>query len=335
MPFTNLRGSFGYKDNVALSRFQPEGSAFFNSELEFFLMRLPKNGTEGTFFFEAEDRRYFSSKSVDHETLVLSQAEIKHELGSGWSIGGALSYNYQDLVTDLSDVQTNAVLQVLGHTLELWPFIRKEFNESTWVELRIKGSANYYAAPVDDYWEPGPRVTFGYALSEKNKLRLTYEYLERIYQNEMQIDSDGFALPGTLLRLHQNIVELRFDRTWDEKKRWRTSSRIGLNRSVDNGSGYWNYWLYSTSQSLTYKTSKWLANVKGRFTYYDYENQQAATNDTSHRSKTGIALTGRGERQLSKSIRLFATCDYERSLSNQIFNEYTATTFSGGLDWEF
>src|SRR5687767_9674012 len=81
----NLRGAFGYKDNVLLSSIRREGSGFWLGGLDFSLIRAGLDGgPQVTLFVSGEDRRYFSSSEVPKEQLVLTQARITKEIFNDW-----------------------------------------------------------------------------------------------------------------------------------------------------------------------------------------------------------------------------------------------------------
>jgi hypothetical protein len=333
--FGDVRGSFGYKDNLALSRSQREASAFFHSDLEFFAARLPDHGFDLQAFFEAEDFRYFSGQQVDHEDSVISQVELKGTLPKGWFIGATLDYVYQDLVTDVSTTDTNTVLQVQGHAFGVRPFVKKELGQKFWVELRLSGARQFYREPLDDYWEPGPRLLFGWNLPKKSRLTLSYEFLDRIYDTRETFDLAGSSISGTHLTFQQHLVDLRFEKSWDEARHWRTTSRLGYGRIIDNGPGFFDYSVHRMNQTIGYYGKDWLMKGTGRLSYYQYDNQTLSTTDLALRRKTMLTLGGRGEKQLTKSLRFFGEFENERSISNQAFDEYQVNTVSAGLEWEF
>src|SRR5262245_24242913 len=91
----NLRGALGYKDNVLLSKAEKEGSAFWQSAFDFTLLRASLDQSPTiTFFVSGEDRRYFSSRSVDKEQLLLSQMKATKPFAGDWTAGIVGQYLY-------------------------------------------------------------------------------------------------------------------------------------------------------------------------------------------------------------------------------------------------
>src|SRR5215207_1822803 len=61
----NLRGGFGYKDNVLLSNIDRQASAFWQTTLDAMLLRADlASGANLTLFLTLEDRRYFEDIEV-------------------------------------------------------------------------------------------------------------------------------------------------------------------------------------------------------------------------------------------------------------------------------
>ena len=122
----DFRTGAGYKDNVLLGHFQKEGSGFWLNGFDVFILRIPADGTQISLFLSADDKRYFSRVSINHEDLALANFEIKRELKGGWNAGFGLQYLYQDQLFDTSISETNRqVIPVVGHAFQVTPFLRK------------------------------------------------------------------------------------------------------------------------------------------------------------------------------------------------------------------
>src|SRR5436190_24345366 len=108
---TNLRGAFGYKDNVLLSKNNPQRSAFWQTGLDFSLLRLGENGSTFSLFFSGDDRRYFSAEDINKEQLFIVQGKGSWEIGQNWEVGLPINYSYIDEVFDAS--ATEQIFQAL------------------------------------------------------------------------------------------------------------------------------------------------------------------------------------------------------------------------------
>ena len=87
----------GYKDNVALAHSSPDSSSFARAALEVFAQRLPLDGTRVQFLLTAEDTRYFSTRTVDHEEFVQAHGEVRRYWENDWQAAFAVEgfYLYQ------------------------------------------------------------------------------------------------------------------------------------------------------------------------------------------------------------------------------------------------
>jgi hypothetical protein len=119
------------------------------------------------------------------------------------------------------------------------------------------------------------------------------------------------------------------------RRRWRTTTRLGAQFNQDNGPGYFDYWLYRASQQVRYVAETWELKAQARLNYYDYLAQPVSSTDPSIRHKTLFIASLRGEKQLSRRLKLFADLEFEQSLSNLDTDQYRVRTASAGLDWQF
>jgi len=92
----NLRGGFGYKDNLALSRTNRAESPLLLSGLDMSLYRLPLDGKQFTLFITGEDTRFLEGREVKSEQYAAALAEFKIDLGPNWNAGTLAQYVYQD-----------------------------------------------------------------------------------------------------------------------------------------------------------------------------------------------------------------------------------------------
>src|SRR5262245_39377530 len=74
-PLVSGRGGLGYKDNVALAHFAPQGSGYFHSGADVVVSRLPLDGNEFSFTATIDDSRFFEPTTVDHETVAFASAQ--------------------------------------------------------------------------------------------------------------------------------------------------------------------------------------------------------------------------------------------------------------------
>jgi hypothetical protein len=332
-----LRGSLGYKDNVLLSHTNAESSALWMSSAEFMVFRLPTHGWQFSFFAEATDIRFFDAPSVDNEQLALAAAQLSKDFGGGWKSTWMLNYLFQNQVYDNSaNYYTNqtAVGVIRGNLVSPRWAVRKTF-ASFWVEGEMDGLRQWLDAPLDSYWQCGPRTATGFDWGNGSEISLAYQYERLNYDHRPQVSTTETVLTNTLLALNTHRIELAFTQVWDRKQRWRTVTVAGCDFTFDNGPGFYDYNCYRISQQVRYRDEKWEIVGQARAGYYHYSEQTVSVTDTSRRSKTMITLAVRAERKLARNLVAQAAYTWDRSLSNLDFDDYQSGMLSGGLAFTF
>ena len=331
-----LRGGFGYKDNVLLSHTNAQGSGFWLSGAEFMVFRLPTHGWHFNFFADATDMRFFNSPSVNNEQVALAVAQVGKDFGSGWKSTLGLNYLFQNQVYDNSTDYTSesTVGLIRGSTLTSRWAVRKTF-ELIWLESEMIGTRQWFDAPLYSYWQFGPRLSTGHGWGQGSELVLSYQYSRLDYDGREQSDTSGMAIPNTALALNTHTIELSLTQVWDSKHHWQTITTAGFEATVDNGSGYYNYDSYGLSQRVRYRDDQWEFTAQARLYYYDYPTQTVSATDPDLRSKTTFTLMLRAECKLTKHLLAQAGYSWDRSISNLDFDDYQASTVTGGLALAF
>jgi hypothetical protein len=141
--------------------------------------------------------------------------------------------------------------------------------------------------------------------------------------------------PGRQLVFYQHEIMSSWRQYWAAGKRWRTTTRLSLQRNDDNGGGYYAFWRPSFTEQLRYQAPSWEIRAEARVSYYMYDHQRVDGEGSPIRHKTYLRLNLRAEKSLFKSFKLFAQYEHERALSNLDLDEYHVNTVSAGIDWEF
>lgn len=333
----NLRTGVGYKDNLLLSDISPEESGFFRTEAEVMLLRLPLDGHEFFFLGYGEDIRYFSGDEVDSEQVAFGLARYLRQLGQNWKVGTSLQYMFQDQVFDASLTETNrSSVQARGHSFRVTPAARLDMKGRTWVELEAIAGRQLFAEPLDDYWEPGARLTGGKQYGHKSEVSLSYEITRRRYDVRVPYTASGIPEEGggDLSYLQQEAA-LRLRHNWDKAKRWQTTSKLSYYHSADNGSGYFDYHRYQVSQQARRQEEKWQVTGQARLSYYDYPVQTVSPDDGSLRYRLSLVMELRGEVKLTKHFKVFGQYENESNWANTSYDQYNVNVVCGGIDFEW
>lgn len=345
-PSFSVRTGGGYKDNVTLASTSPESSPFFRSGLELAVLHPPWKGTEITLFLDAEDTRYFSSRTVDDEQTVFAQGEIKHQWLNDWQAGIAVESSYQNQVVDISvnDLigtvisPTNHAIQVRGESAAARPSVRRDLSGKSWLAFEFPVMRQFFDLPLDDHWEGGPSVTCGVRYGDGSEVTFAYDYLYREYDTAVLRTRAGDPVNQTRT-VDQHEFRWAWKHYWDEDRRWRTTVKVGYRASSDNGSGYYDYNRTLVSAALRWRKHPWEVLAEARYAHYQFPVQTVGSlmlnGDPSKRRRSDWSVRLRVERELMRHLKGFAEYDCEQSISNVSIEEYTVNTISGGLMVEY
>lgn len=331
----NLRAAAGYKDNVMLSRFGAEASPVFMSGADLLVFRVPTGGAELSFMFSGDDTRFVSAQGADKEQTFFALAELKRQCANGWGGGFGLQYFYMDQVLDASTLDYGAgSIQARGHGLVLDPSVRRKLSAADTLELEFPINRFYYAWPLDDYWEGGPKLALKHGYGWRSEIGVSYEVARRPYDNRWQANAAGVLLPDTGLEFLLQRAEAAWRHHWDANRRWRSTAKLGVEINEDNGSGYFDYKRYFVSQQLRFRAGGWELRAQGSLRFYDYALQTVSATDPAKRNKMLVIAGFRAERSLAKKLKLFAEFEHESSLANVTYDAYRVNLVYAGVDWE-
>jgi hypothetical protein len=333
----NVRGGFGYKDNVLLSSVNPQGSAFATEGGDVLFYRLPTGGWQFSGFASFDNVDYIQkSTGVSDEQAAIAMTQVSKDMGDGWRMGLGANYTLQHQVFDVSVTETNQYTntEVLGNSVAGRWFVRKDI-KPYWVDAELSLMREWLAAPLDSFLQTGPRLTIGRSLVRGSDLTLSYQWLWSGFDTREQVTAAGVAEPGTSLRFQSQLAELVWHQVLDEKSHWNSMTRLGLGLNQDNGSGYYDFWQYRLAEQLKYKAKNWEISAVGRVDYYDFTVQTVSATDLALRQKTVFSASLRVDKQLGKSWKVFATYAYDRSLSNLTTDRYQVNTTSVGVEYRF
>jgi hypothetical protein len=331
-----VRASSGYKDNVLLANQNVEASPFLAGGLDLTFIRLPESGWDGMLTVSGDYTHYLTATNVDQEATAVVEGQVKKSFESGWRVGLTADYLYFNQVFDNSVVSTQLVaLPVVGNSFTLRPSVAKPFGDKYRLELEFPATRQIFDQFIDNYWEFGPRLTFGRELPNGCDLAAVYQFTDRLHDTRPARDASGNVENGHGLQFHQSELSFVWRQFWDDNHRWRTITKLGLERNDDNGGGYYDFWRPLASAQMRYRAKTWEVRSEARIAYYHWDSQRIAEPESPIRHKTYVRMNFRGEKNLTRSLKLFAEYEYERAISNLDIDQYTVNTISAGLNWEF
>jgi hypothetical protein len=340
----NLRGAFGYKDNVLLSKIDKQGSAFWQTGLDAMLLRADlESGGNFTLFLTAEDRRYFSDIDVEKEQLLLLQGKYERPINDDWYWSALAQYMYVDQVFDASATeQLLETLPVKSHNYQFAPGIGRNLTSDSKLELKFVAERQQFNQPLDDYWELGPQLTYTKSYGHKSEATASYTYDHRLYDTREEMGLNFEPIGGTSLSYQQHEFEFGVNHSWDENRHWRSRARFLFELNDDSGTGFYDYKRYRISNRIGYYGSDWQATLEGRILHYDYDVQPVQNDSNTPvedlnevRANWEYIIAVHAEKNIWRKLSIFGDLEHEIVDSNYTLEEYTVTTVMGGVDWEF
>jgi len=331
-----VKSGGGYKDNVALSHAAPEAGGFVSAAAEAMVLRQFLEGSQLTFFASGETRFFPSAKTVDDEATAFAVLQGKKLFTDGSQGTLAAQYVFENEVLDVSITETNReAVPVRGHSIGLRPGYHKDLGERLRLSLELPATRQFLNAPLDDYWEAGPRCTLARRHGHESEVGALYEFTFRAYDTYTQLDASGATVTNTSRVYWQNNFRLHWRQHWDAAKHWRTELRAGCRVNTDNGSGYFDFVEPHVSIEARYRTGDWTLVASARAGWYFYPVQTVSATDPAKRERADLHVSVRGERRLWRKLSALAAFEHEQVYSNDRLETYTANIFQAGLQWEF
>jgi len=333
----SAQGGAGYKDNLLLSRYQPEASGFVRGGAEAFLWHVPVGRTDYFAFVNAEETRYFSNAAVDHEAQAFLVAEWRYRIGDTFKLTVDAQGYYLDQIFDVSDTDAQravARLQVAGATLG--PALHWACLPRAWVEARALGKRESYRDGLNNNrfsegearlgWRPGARLEVSLGLIGRR----------RDFDHREQYSVGGRPQSGTLLRIGEREEELKIGATWDRAAHWKTTTRTGRQHYTDNGAGYFNYRENKFIQELDWSAGDWLVHAEGSAKRLVYEVQTIGFGlSPPARIKESYGVEGRVERKINPRWTIYTEYSWERNRSNYVLTGYRVNEGLLGARWSW
>ncbi len=332
----DVRNALGYKDNVLLSHTNRQGSAFWDGGGDVLVFRLPSGNWLFNGMVAGDYIHYFGGSIASDEQTVFGVAQLSRTFGQHWTAALGANYAYQDQVMDLSAIEPEqpGAGRVLGHTFTGRSSVRGQYGPG-WAEAEMTGTRQLLQSPLDSYWQFGPKLTLGRHLGKQDDLTLSCQWTRFYYDHRMDFDRQGNALTNSSLAMMSQAVQLAWRHGWDQSGRWHTTLTAGFASDQDNSSGYFDADCYSLSPKVEYRAGRWMFSASVGGAAYDFPVQTVAIAGGPHRTKTWLGANARAEWKATKVLKLQANYNFDRSYSNLDIDDYSAHTFSVGVELQF
>jgi hypothetical protein len=158
----------------------------------------------------------------------------------------------------------------------------------------------------------------------------------RRYDQRLQFNAGGRALPGTHLRFRQRDGELRVRSGWKRGGEWTFTATVGQLENRDEASGYFDYDQKRARVQLDWSRAAWRLNLDADARRMDYLVQTVGAGIAPPpRVSDDHEITLGFERDLNERWMLFGQHRWERSRSNELEFSYRANTVLAGVQCSF
>ncbi|MSU47886.1 MAG: hypothetical protein EXS37_02130 [Opitutus sp.] len=334
---TEVETAFGYKDNLLLSSRDEERSAFVRGGAEVFLMNTPRGKVDYSLLAQVEGTRFFSGRTVDHEAEAWLQSELGYRLTETFKLSLVVTGYYFDQVLDQSDTTAARIIAryKVGGAMA-GPMVRWAFHRAWWIEGQAVGERKRYDDEANDSRIDAGSVRLGWRVVPQVEARLELQEKWYRFDERVKYSPAGRALSGTELRIAEREGELRVDVDWDKARRWKTSTRVGVLRYRDNGSGYFSNDRKKIGHEVTWKGEAWLVRLDAIAERVEFRVQTVGIGiDPPPRIKDEVSAKLRIERKLSERWTIFARYNWERTRSNDQIASFNVNEGLLGARWSW
>lgn len=299
--------------------------------------RIPRDHFDYSAFLKAEGTQYFSGKLVRHDGQVSTQLEGRYRVKDRFSVTLDLQGYYLDQVFDVSDTDvTQLVAELRATGLRVAPTLHWDCLSSVWIESGVSGTRETFPDGTFNAKTVEPMVRIGWQTLAH--LRLTVEATEARanYDRRPRYTSSGRVDPTGILATREPALEGRIESDWGAARQFKSTTRVGTRRYVDNGSGYLNYRQKHIGEEIEWTVGKWVLQLEGDASRRDYELQTVDRGTSPPpQIKDQYTLTGRVERKLSDRWTIFTEYNWERSRSNDTIASYVVNESLLGARWSW
>jgi len=338
-----LRGSGGWRDNALLSGTNAQETPFAGYGFEAFVLRMPIDAHRWTLFVGGEERRYLRTidsgipgQPVDGDAWLSTYAEYRHSGPSGWSPGLVGQHLYANQVFDASTLADGlGSVRTKVHSLTAHPSLRWSRGQGFRMELGYGWQRQNFAAPIDGFWQMGPRAVVAWDYADNSSVEATVRHQDRPYDSRPAANLLGIPEPDTVARFTQLNADLAWKHQWCDKPRLRSTVRLFQMVNRDEAVGFYDFDRWGVAGTLRWEGQRWGALVGARWSHWTYDRQfiSPAPEDLfKYRDNKDYEANARLSRKLGRHATLFAEFLWERQDSNVPLFTYDSRTVTGGLE---
>ena len=337
VPSVEARTSLGWRDNVLLSPFAPIDRGFARGEIEALLMRPMDNRWAFISFLNGDVLRYFSPppESGGEQQWSLHTEGRWQPLNRARLALKAAGY-LRDMVIDLSETEATRVVAPTrvrgGYVTGITRLTYRRFQFEPSVQVK-RTDYRDYAGDYDEV-RSGGRIEWRH--SEALAISAAWFEGRRSYDERMEFNAGGRALPGTHLRFRQSDGEVKIRSGWRKGGEWSIAATVGRLENRDRAFGYFDYDQKRARLEVDWSAGNWQVYFDADARRMDYLVQTVGAGIAPPpRISDDHEILLRVERELDSRWAVFGEHRWERSRSNEIEFSYRANTVLAGVQRSF
>lgn len=334
---TSVQSAFGFKDNLLLSASGQEESTFSRASAEVLFMRVPAGRVDYSVFAEAEGTHFFSGRTVHNEASVWVRQNLGIRVGDAGNLSCPVTGYYDDKVFDKSDTEVErlvAELKVRG--VMAAPAIRWKFYPGWWIEGQGTAQRERFVDGANDNRTRHAALRLNWSAKDRLGVKLSATRRWRDFDVRTQYSAAGRELSGTHLEVEEDEGECAVNLKWGQNAAWQTTTRAGVLRYRDNGSGYFNYREKKIGQELEWTREPWLVRLSAEARRVEFEVRTVGiSTDPPPWIKDGYEAKVHVEYKVSDRWTVYGGYSWERTRSNDKVVSYVVNEGLLGVRWSW
>ena len=326
--------SFGYTDNLMLSAFAPQPSAFGQTSADLLLIRATQRGWAFSGFFQGNLRRF-----QDRDVASRDQSGWFGRVESRWdplpalSLRANASYFGENSLIDLSEsADSRLVVPTRVQGRSATANVRLALTPSLALVVASRPSRNDYRTFAGDFASHEHTARLEWQLSRRLVAGIDWRELRRDYDDRCNSTAGGRALLGTHLSFWQSGGDVTLTVLLDANGQRRLTLSAGQTRNQDRASGYFDYRQNRSGVRLDWRAGSWRFSLDGQFNRDVFSVQTGGIGIAPPaRLSAHLQTEIRAERALSRHWSLFGTLGRDDFGGNLDEFNYVADSTSFGL----
>lgn len=313
--------AFGYTDNVMLSAFAPQQSAFGQASAELLVLRTTQRGWAFSGFFQGQLKRFHVQDAEAREQSGwFGRVESRWDPLPALSLRAIASSFGENSLLDLSESAASRLVvltRVQGRSATAK--VRLALSPSLALEVSSRPSRNDYRTFSGDFAALEHTARLEWQWSRRLLVGLDWRELRRDYDDRTHYTAGGRPLRGTQLSFWQSGGDVNLTVLLDANGQRRLTFSAGQTRNRDRASGYFDYRQNRGGVLLDWRAGSWRFAFDGQYRREVYTVQTGGI---------GLAPPARLSAHLQAEVRV------ERTLSRRwsVFGTVARDDFGGNLD---